>query len=426
MIAANTVRLIALVIAGFSVLSAPAMAQQGAPHIGSYSWTNIRPTLPFDPVMWEPRAGLRALEARNDIFVMGGRGPFSFETGTPIYGDVWKSSDLGMSWSKVVESGSSNVETMWQPRAYFGAVTHRGRLFVVGGQNFETRPNPIFPDGCAALPPGVPCLPVIPDSTFFADVWSSKDGENWTPETLDAPWEGRAGLSVVVHRGAIFVIGGSQGDDAATGGMGRMLFNDVWMSRDGRNWEEVTGEGPRWSPRAGAVVVSKGPYLYLLGGERGFSCGFDVASPCQPATATLYFNDVWRSKDGAEWELVTASAGWSPRPGHQCVVLLDQIVCFGGYGEIPGLPPVPANPTDIWASRDGRQWTELMPPASPPWNGGSPADMKYDFHALVVAGNRAGQRPSIMTFGGDRERFGLPDDVNAFLLDNDVWLLSPD
>jgi hypothetical protein len=30
-----------------------------------------------------------------------------------------------------------------------------------------------------------------------------------------------------------------------------------------------------------------------------------------------------------------------------------------------------------------------------------------------------------MTFGGDRERFGLPSNVNAFLLENDVWRLSP-
>jgi hypothetical protein len=30
-----------------------------------------------------------------------------------------------------------------------------------------------------------------------------------------------------------------------------------------------------------------------------------------------------------------------------------------------------------------------------------------------------------MTFGGDRERFGLPSDVNAFLIDNDVWRLEP-
>ena len=425
MIAVNTRRLFALLAVGLSV---PAMAEQGTADIDSYTWTNTRPTVPFDPLMWEPRAGLRALELKNDLYVMGGRGPFSFETETPIYGDVWKSSDRGATWSKTAQwdSQSDNDQSMWRPRSYFGAVSHRGRLFVLGGQNFETQPNPIFPDGCVFLPPEVPCLPIIPSSTFFADVWSSKDGENWTPETLNAPWAGRAGLSAVVHNGAIFVIGGSQGDDASTGGTGRVLFDDVWMSRDGREWLEVVGSGQRWSPRAGAAVVSMGGYIYLLGGERGFSCGFDVASPCQPATATLYFNDVWRSKDGADWELVTGSAGWSPRPGHQCVVILNQIVCFGGYREVPGLPPVAANPIDIWTSRDGQTWTELMPPAAPPWNGGSPEAMKYDFHALVVSGNRAGQKPSIMTFGGDRERFGLPDAVNAFLLDNDVWLLSPD
>jgi hypothetical protein len=314
---------------------------------------------------------------------------------------------------------------MWSPRAYFGAVTHRGRMFVIGGQNFQTQPNPIYPDGCAFLPPGVPCPPFLPDSTFFDEVWSSRDGATWTPETLDAPWEGRAGLSAVVHKGAIYVLGGSQGDDASTGGTGRVLFNDVWMSRDGRTWTEVAGSGPRWSPRAGAAVVSKDGYIYLLGGERGFSCGFDLASPCQPATDNLYFNDVWRSRDGARWEQVTAAAGWSPRPGHQCVVLVNQIVCFGGYGEVPGVPPEPANPTDIWASRDGRNWTELASPASPPWNGALPADMRYDFDALVFSGGRAGLPPSIMTFGGDRERFGLPEEVNAFLLENDVWLFGP-
>jgi len=167
-----------------------------------------------------------------------------------------------------------------------------------------------------------------------------------------------------------------------------------------------------------------GGYIYLLGGERGFSCGFGP-NPCQPATATLYFNDVWRSRDGASWELVSAAAGWSPRPGHQCVDLLNQIACFGGYGEVPGAPPIPANPTDMWTSRDGKHWTELQAPAAPPWNGKSPEDMRYDFDALVFSGGRAGLRPSIMTFGGDRERFGLPADVNAFLIENDVWQFGP-
>ena len=416
---------LALVTACALAASLPAAASDSATDLDSYRWTNVRPTVPFDPGMWAPRAGLQAVELGNDLYVMGGRGPFSFETPTVLYGDVWKSSDVGATWTKVAQwQPRSTAATMWRPRAYFGAVTHRGRMYVIGGQNFETIPNPIYPDGCGFLPPGVPCLPFVPNSTFFDDVWSSKDGVAWTAETTDAPWAGRAGLSVVVHQGSIYVLGGSQGDDASTGGTGRILFNDVWKSRDGRAWTEVTGDGPRWTPRAGAAVVSKDGYIYLLGGERGFSCGFGP-NPCQPATQTLYFNDVWRSRDGAAWELVTAAAGWSPRPGHQCLVLVNQIVCFGGYGEIPGAPPIPANPTDMWSSRDGRTWTELRAPAAPPWNGVSAADMRYDFDALVFSGGRAGLRPSIMTFGGDRERFGLPSDVNAFLLENDVWQFGP-
>jgi len=89
-------------------------------------------------------------------------------------------------------------------------------------------------------------------------------------------------------------------------------------------------------------------------------------------------------------------------------------VCFGGYGE-------PVNPTDIWASKDGAAWTKLDPPASPPWNAADGA--KYDFDALAVEGGRGGLRPSIMTFGGDRERFVPPFPIVP--LDNEVWRMSP-
>jgi hypothetical protein len=51
--------------------------------------------------------------------------------------------------------------------------------------------------------------------------------------------------------------------------------------------------------------------------------------------------------------------------------------------------------------------------------------MRYDFDTLVFSGGRAGLRPSIMTFGGDRERFGLPGEASAFLIENDVWQFSP-
>ncbi len=119
---------------------------------------------------------------------------------------------------------------------------------------------------------------------------------------------------------------------------------------------------------------------------------------------------------GADWEEVTPAAGWSARPGHQCLLLSNEFVCFGGYGE-------PSNPDDIWVSPDGKDWSELTAPASPAWNVGVANDAKYDFDALVVQSPLLGNGPSIMTFGGDRERFELPPGENATRVDNDVWAL---
>ena len=347
---------------------------------------------------WEGRAGLQAIALGKDLFVMGGRGAFN-PFRTTIYQDVWRSGDRGESWERVSDPAE------WPARAYFQALRHRGRIVVLGGQNFDSFCPPGFP-------PGAPCPPA---SKFFNDVWQSEDGANWTPLTENAGWAGRAGLSAVVFKGEIFVFGGSQGDEASIGGQGRVLFNDVWKSRDGKHWTPVTKAAP-WAPRAGAAAVVKDGSIYLLGGERAFACPPPIpgAPPCGPST--IYFNDVWRTRDGARWEQVTAAAGWSPRPGHQCVVALDHIVCFGGYGE-------PKNPNDIWASRDGKRWHELESPASPPWRAVDPDDAKYDFDALVVRDGPFGL-PSIFTFGGDRERFELGPEENAERVDNDVWRLG--
>ena len=54
---------------------------------------------------------------------------------------------------------------------------------------------------------------MIPNSTFFADVWSSRDGVHWNQLTADAGWEGRAGLTSIVFKGYIYVLGGSYEDD---------------------------------------------------------------------------------------------------------------------------------------------------------------------------------------------------------------------
>ena len=368
-------------------------------------------------VSWDPRAGLQAVNHRGKFYVLGGRkpkmSPLAFGDSV-FFNDVWKSDDSGQTW-KLATDGSG---APWPARAYFQTVTKGKYMYVIGGQDSAAFPNP-DPTCGGQLPPNVPCPEYILGSNFFNDVWRSIDGVEWHQLTADAAWPKRAGLSAVSHRGWLYVMAGSVNDDSAIigpGGPPRIYFNDVYRSRDGKTWHKVIDNAP-WAPRAGAVVVSKGGYMYLLGGEDGFICN-EFTPRCPP-----YFNDVWRSRDGRHWKQVTASAGWSPRPGHQCEVLLWKIICFGGFGISDDFtdPFKPSNPMDIWASTNGANWKELSGTASPPWNASEPEEIKYDFAAFPVYWVNGRFQPSIFTFGGDRETFN-PLDFEAFRkVDNDVW-----
>jgi hypothetical protein len=335
------------------------------------------------------------------MYVLGGRTPLDpFQSNPPAFGasqlhaDVWSSDDNGGSWSQIAADDDSH----WPARAYFQAVTLGKAMYVLGGQNFRT--------DCESPAPGVPPPPSCSD--FFNDVWKSTDGSHWERLTEAAPWAGRAGLSAAVLHGKIYVFGGSVNDDSAVIGPGgappRVYFNDVWRSSDGTDWELVTQHAP-WIERAGAAAAVKGGWLYLLGGERGFLPTPEVPQP--------YFNDVWRTRDGRHWSRTTRDAGWSPRPGHQCVTVRPALVCFGGFGQ-------PENPRDVWVSLTGRRWYRTP---GTPWNATSSADVKYDFDAVVAPGPR-GLR-SVYTFGGDRETFDFSDPFNYTRVDNDVWRYTP-
>jgi len=402
-----------LLIAVFMFFFTPLTAQaqsSGNADLSAYQWLEINAD-----ASWEARAGLQVVELNNDFYLMGGRTPrppqFPPIPGdSDIYGDVWKSIDQGESWDKILETDD---QQHWPARAYFQAVRKDKYIYILGGQNFKIEANE-----CPDFVPN--CPPFVSKSDFFNDVWRSNNGTDWEQVTDYAPWDGRAGLSSVVFKGHIYIMGGSFNDDPAVigGPPTRVYFNDVWKSKNGLDWELLTENAP-WEPRAGAIVTVKNGYLYLLGGEDGFTC--QPESPrCPP-----YFNDVWRSRDGANWELVTIEANWPPRPGHQVVVLLNQFVLFGGFGlsTDPQDPFKPSNPIDIWISKNGEDWTQI---SESPWNAESPEEVKYDFDALVISGGRLGQKPAIFTFGGDRETFDFTDPTNWLNVDNDVWRFSSD
>lgn len=368
-------------------------------------------------VIWEPRAGLQAVRKGKAFYVLGGRSPKMMPLAfgdSDFYNDVWKSDDYGESWTKI----SGGLGAPWAARAYFQAVNKGGHIYVLGGQDSTAMQNQ-DPTCGGNLPPEIPCPPFILESTFFNDVWRTSNGTDWENMTNDATWSKRAGLSAVVLRGWIYVMGGSVNDDSAIigpGGPQRMYFNDVYKSKDGKHWIRVTEHAP-WAPRAGAVVVTRGRYMYLLGGEDGFVCN-DQTPRCPP-----YFNDVWKSRDGKHWKLVTDAAGWSPRPGHQCELLFGTFVCFGGFGlsSDSDEPFKPSNPTDVWVSRNGAHWREVHGTGAPPWNASGPEDIKYDFAAFPVYWVNGKFQPSIFTFGGDLETFNPFDPFGFLKVANDVW-----
>ncbi len=378
--------------------------------LGDYSWQ-----VATEAADWDARAGLRVVELDGRLLVLGGRTPnqSTIPGDSVIWADVWASDDEGQTWSRIADDQQNE---MWPARAYFQAVTKDEAVYVIGGQNFGLEENPF----CALLeagqkpPPGLgidpdaPCPEFLPTSEFFNDVWRSTDGVDWEQMTDDAPWEGRAGLSAAVLGDDLYVFGGSQNDDSSiigAGGPARIYYNDVWRSADGAEWELVTEAAP-WEPRAGAAVVVKDDRLYLLGGEDGFTC--EPLPDCEAP----YFNDVWSTDDGETWTQLTPAAGWSPRPGHMCELVGDQIVCFGGFGLVE-------NPTDMWASADGAEWTLLD---AAPWNVSDQAAVKYDFDALTIGDEATGQR--IVTVGGDRETFDFTDPENYLRVDNDVWIFA--
>ena len=363
----------------------------GGVDFATFEWTELNGNAP-----WAARAGLHTVELDGRFYLMGGRTPvdpatlpFPIPGASDFWADVWMSDDEGVNWEQILSNdGPVDGPVHWAPRAYFQAVVKGNAMYVLGGQDFGIMSN------------------------FFNDVWSSTDGVSWTELTSDAGWEGRAGLRAVTFKDEIYIFGGSQFDDAAIvpgEAPPRIYYNDVWKSADGMTWQEMTDAAP-WAPRAGTVVIVKDDYMFLLGGEAGFVCETEADPDCEPP----YFNDVWRSQDGANWELVTESAGWSPRPGHQCAVSFDNIVCWGGFGcdtmTDPGCKE-PDNPMDVWVSPDGATWTQV---SDSPWNAQSTDDIKYDFEGIAV-GN------VIYTFGGDRETFDFEDPTNYLRVDNDVW-----
>mmetsp|Transcript_3190 Transcript_3190/g.7188 ORF Transcript_3190/g.7188 Transcript_3190/m.7188 type:complete len:348 (-) Transcript_3190:45-1088(-) len=176
---------------------------------------------------------------------------------------------------------------------------------------------------------------------FSDEVWTSADGGSWTL-AAKAPWEGRS-YHILVGPDAndcIFLMGGQTF---------KTFFNDVWSSCDaGSTWTEVVSAAP-WKGRAGLGGTMHKGKMVITGG-----CHDNL--PYDPGFLRTFFNDVWESTDGKQWDLVTAAAPWKARSGTRLMSFQDRLFIIAG--EIGFTDTTQLG--DIWSSADGGKNWEMM------------------------------------------------------------------
>lgn len=162
-------------------------------------------------------------------------------------------------------------------------------------------------------------------------VYTSLDGATWTIAKKNAPWTKRtyAGGAVFPANTPRMLFFG--GEDGTT------LFNDVWASSDGLQWDQISAAAA-WSKRSKFGCIVFNGKLWLFGGWDG--------------TNTL--NDIWSSDDGVTWTKAAQPAAWSPRSGFATVIFNGELWILGGQ---LGASPYSVT-SEFWRSSDGITWTQ--------------------------------------------------------------------
>lgn len=222
----------------------------------------------------------------------------------------------------------------WRARDSQAEFVFDGKLWIMGGwfDSFEAPPR---------------------------DVWASPDGKTWHEVTKEAPWIHSDLPMNLTFGDSMWIMGGWNKGRLP----GHSASNQVWRSKDGKAWEQVT-PAAGWSPRIAAAAVEFKGRMWILGGTENYYFGDGKSLK----------NDVWSSADGKTWTLETENAGWSPRAYHQAVVLGDRIYVFGGGNYVPEYHAT----NDVWSSADGKSWRKET--------GAAPWEPRLWFSAAVYRG----------------------------------------
>lgn len=306
-----------------------------------YRWTKVTENAAFPA-----RDGAGALVYNDAMWLIGGwskRDPDYYPR--TCSNDVWRSED-GLNWECVKPNTfldfSFAPKSNWEGRHTAGYAVFRDRMWIIGGDCNQGH--------------------------YQNDVWSSDDGANWRLETDNAPWAPRALHYTVVHDNKIWIMGGQTMPGFVTSD--EKFYSDIWWSVDGIHWKRHMGYAA-WPPRGmigGSAVMNN--RIWLLGGGT-----YDT-----PTTKKRrYYNDVWSTADGTDWNLHRKISPWRPRQYHDVAVFDDRLWVLEGYNRDGG------NRNDVWYSTDGIKWTEVPDTPWPPRHAASV--FVYRDALWMVAGN---------------------------------------
>lgn len=292
------------------------------------------------------------------------------------------------------------------PRDGAGALTFRGRMWLIGGWNPGDKTH--FPRICNN------------------EVWSSSDGAQWTlakPNTFvddsfdpTHDWEGRHTAGYVVHQDKLWIIGGDVNQ--------RHYQFDIWNSADGRDWSLVNRDRPvPWGPRALHYTFAFRDKIWVVGGQ---------TMPAFAPSEEIFYRDIWNSSDGIHWKRITPREPYWPARGMigGSVVFQGRIWILGG-----GTYDTPRTPqrkfyNDVWSSPDGIKWTRHVEFA--PWEPRQYHDVAvFDGRMWVMEGYSKANRNDVWYSADGVNWYELPETpwkprhaASVFVHHDALWMVA--
>lgn len=207
-----------------------------------------------------------------------------------------------------------------------------------------------------------------------SDVWRSEDGIEWDSINANPPYS--AYSAFVSFEGFIWAFGNTsfRSSDGLTWdtvntniaialGSRATIFNDaIWITdgtsvrrtEDGYNWDTIVENAP-WEFRSWPGFLAYNNKLWFFGGGNDYLTGNDI-----------YYNDVWSSNDGVDWELETQNATWPGRYWFGYQVYDNKMWILGGWNYYERDNAFGGNLNDTWYTENGIDWFQL--PSADLWS----------------------------------------------------------